>query len=77
VNRGATKEEVADLIERFLDNRLDYPQQMNDFVECSQLRLEVDVYRKRCDVLCAGPVDEDGIRELRTMVIELRSSPAE
>jgi hypothetical protein len=79
MSRRATKAEVADLIERFLEKRLMYPQEWNDFVECSQKDPKVEVYRKRCYALdpyvnCPPPVDEDEISNLRAMVQELRAA---
>lgn len=77
--RNATKTEAADLIERFLKNRLSYPQEWNDFVECRQKDPDVEVYRKKCYNLdplvnCPDPVDQDAIAELRLMAQELRAS---
>jgi hypothetical protein len=46
VRRNATKAEVADLIDRLLQNRLAYPQEWNDFVECRQKDPDVEVYRR-------------------------------
>jgi len=79
VRRNATKEEVADLIERFLDNRLAYPQEWNDFVDCGERDPDVELYRKRCNQLdplvnCPDPVDQEAVTELRLMVEELRTS---
>lgn len=79
MHRNATKAEVADLIDRFLENRLAYPQEWNDFVECSQKDPDVEVYRKNCAefdplVNCPDPVDQDALTELRLMAQELRAS---
>jgi hypothetical protein len=79
VRRNATKIEVAELIERFLGNRLAYPQEWNDFVECRQKDPDVEVYRKKCDKLDPlvnrpDPVDQDALTELRLMAEELRAS---
>jgi hypothetical protein len=79
VHRNATKAEVADLIDRFLENRLAYPQEWNDFVERSQKDPDVEVYRKKCDELdplvnCPDPVDHDALTELRLMAKELSAS---
>jgi hypothetical protein len=78
VSRNATKTEVADLIERFLENRLAYPQEWNDFCECRQKDPAVEAYRKKCDNLDPlvnrpEPVDQDAIAELRLMAEELRT----
>jgi hypothetical protein len=79
MSRRATKRQVADLIDRFLERRLKYPQEWNDFVECSQRDPEVEVYRKRCYALdpyinCPLPVDEDEVASLKAMVLELRTA---
>jgi len=72
-----TASEMADLIERFLGNRSHYPQEWNDFVECSHPDRQLDSYRKRCDELdpivnCLEPPDPKALEELRNMVQELR-----
>ena len=82
VRRGRTKGEVADLIERFLQKRLAYPQEWNDFVECSDPDPAVNAYRKRCYNLdplvnCPAPVDEDAVVELRAILDELRAAKRE
>ncbi len=77
MRRGKTSKEVADLIERFISDTSLYPQEWNDFIECRQQEPELDVYRKRCEIL--DPlVNSPGIREpgviaeLRRMIAELR-----
>lgn len=82
VTRNRTRADVADLIERFLQNRPAYPQEWNDFVECSQREPAMDVYRRRCynlDPLVdrPDPVDEDAIAELRGILHELRAASRE
>jgi hypothetical protein len=72
-----TADEIADVIERFLDGSSAYPQEWNDFVECPHAEPQLDSYRKRCDVLdpevnCPDPQDPAAIVELRKMVAELR-----
>ena len=79
MRRSASKVEVADLIERFLVNRLAYPQEWNDFIGCTQNDPAVEVYRKKCydlDPLVNGPdpVERDAIGELRLISEELRAS---
>lgn len=79
MNRRRTKSEVAELVERFLENRLTYPQEWNDFVERSQSDPVVEAYRKRCydlDPLVnrPDPVDEDAMAQLRGILKELRSA---
>jgi hypothetical protein len=70
--------EVADLIERYLDGASLYPQEWNDFVDSSQRRKDVDIYRKRCselDLLVNRPEgpDPEATAELRSMIKTLRS----
>lgn len=79
MHRNATKAEVADLIDRFLENQLAYPQEWNDFVERTQRDPDVETYRKECyelDPLVNRPdaVDQGALTELRTMARELRAS---
>jgi hypothetical protein len=79
VGRKSTRTDVANLIERFLQNRLAYPQEWNDFVERRQGDPIIDAYRRRCydlDPLVnrPDPVDEDAIAELHGIVRELRTS---
>jgi hypothetical protein len=76
--KALTAQEMASLIERFLENRSLYPQEWNDFVECSQPDKEMDRFRKHCDELdplvnCPGTPDEDSVLELRAMIRELRN----
>jgi hypothetical protein len=76
-NRRRTAVEIAGIIERFLNQSSLYPQEWNDFVECSELDSRLDKYRKRCDELdplvnCPGPQDPKALAELRSMVGQLR-----
>lgn len=66
-----TAGEIADLIERFLNDTSLYPQEFNDFVDCSHPDKILDSYRRRCEVL--DPRDPKTLEELRNMVQELRS----
>lgn len=73
-----TKNDVADLIERFLLNKLSYPQEWNDFVDTSQSDIEVDGYRRMCYKLDPlinydGPKDKTSLDELRKIVGTLRN----
>lgn len=82
MRRKKTRADVADLIERFLHDRLAYPQEWNDFVECSQPDPAMDVYRRRCydlDPLVnrPDPVDKGAIAELRGILDELRAGSRE
>ena len=63
-----SKREMADLIERFLEGRLAYPREWNDFVDCSQQSSEMDGYRSTCYEL-------DPFDELRRLVDTLRNYP--
>jgi hypothetical protein len=79
MGRKRTQSEVAELIERFLENRLAYPQEWNDFVEHRERDPVVEAYRKRCydlDPLVnrPDPVDEDALAQLRSILQELRSA---
>ena len=79
MRRSRTKTEVADLIERFLENRSSYPQEWNDFVECSDADPAIDAYRRKCydlDPLVnrPDPVDEDAVHELFGVIEELRKT---
>ena len=74
-------QEVAQLIERFLEGKSLYPQEWNDFVDSSQSNNRVDIYRKRCyelDPLVNHPGDPDpeAIGKLKAIVDELRSNSA-
>lgn len=75
--RDKSPQEVADLIQRFLDCNSLYPQEWNDFVEAPQRDKKLDVYRKRCDQLDPlvnrpGEMDPGALAELRRMIDELR-----
>jgi hypothetical protein len=72
-----TATEMANIIERFLNGTSLYPQEWNDFVECSHPDRNLDSYRKRCEELdplvnCPDPQDVKALAELRSMVDELR-----
>jgi len=71
---------MADLIERFLEGRLAYPREWNDFVDCSQQSSEMDGYRSTCYELdpfvnCPDPQDKESLDELRRLVDTLRNYP--
>ena len=46
-----TPGQVADTIARFLSKSELYPQEFNDFFECSLSDPNLDAYRKRCEML--------------------------
>jgi hypothetical protein len=75
--RAKSANEIAGIIERFLEGKSSYPQEWNDFVECSHGDKLLDSYRKRCGLLdplvnCPDPQDPKAVEELRNMVQELR-----
>jgi hypothetical protein len=77
MRRQKTAQDVADIIERFLNEISLYPQEWNDFVECTEPDPRLEAFRKRCEVLdplvnSHLPEDPNAIAELRTMVKELR-----
>jgi len=64
-------QEVADLIERHLDEKWLYPQEWNDFVDTPQHDRKVDVFRRRCyqlDPLAnrPGELDPEAVSALIT-----------
>lgn len=78
-NRNMTSLEMADVIERFLDERSLYPEEWVEFAETPQRDKKLDAYRKRCDQLDPlvnrpGEMDPTAVGELREMVDELRLS---
>ncbi len=44
-------QEVAELIDRYLEKRSLYPQEWNDFVDTPQSNKEIEMYRRRCHQL--------------------------
>jgi hypothetical protein len=80
--RELSEKQIADLIERFLNSQLAYPQEWNDFIECSQETVQMDRYRKVCyelDPLVNShePQDPVALEKLRNLVIELRNQSSE
>ncbi len=84
--RVGTREEVADIIERFLSGTERYPQEFNDFIDCGVADPKLDVYRKRCQILHTefeprrgedpeqrAQREQGAKRELQSMIAELRS----
>jgi hypothetical protein len=49
--RDKTAAELADLIERYLSNRCTYPQEWNDFVDCSNRDPKLDAFRRQCEII--------------------------
>ncbi len=69
--------EIAELIQRFLDEKSLYPEEWVEFTETPQHDKMLDVYRKRCDKLDPlvnrpGEMDSTAVAELRSMIDELR-----
>jgi regulatory protein YycH of two-component signal transduction system YycFG len=76
--KNMNREEVADLIERFLEGRELYIGEWMDFVETSQQDGNINKYRKRLYDLdplvnCPGEQDRKAIEEMKSIVTELRS----
>jgi len=73
-----TAEEIAGLIERFLNGTSLYPQEWNDFVDRTHADTVLDSYRKRCYLLdprvnCLDTQDPEALAQLRSIVEELRT----
>jgi len=51
IRKTKTPSELADIIERFLSGSELYPQEFNDFFECSLADPKLDTYRQRCEIL--------------------------
>jgi hypothetical protein len=78
VNSEMNARDIADLIERFLEEKSLYPQEWNDFVDGSQRDQNIDSYRRRCDELDPlvnrpGEPDSEAVAELRSMIRLLRA----
>jgi hypothetical protein len=72
-----TAAEVAGIIERFQDGNSLYPQEWNDFVECSERDARLEPYRSKCcelDPLVNSPEPQNpkAVAELREIIEELR-----
>ena len=75
--RPKNANEIADIVERFLNCTSLYPQEWNDFVECTHKDAHLDSYRKRCYELdplvnCPDPQDAKALADLRVIVQDLR-----
>lgn len=73
-----SREEVAEVIERFLEHRSSYPQEWNDFVDTPQQETAIDNYRRQCYELDPlvnhpGQPDSDAVAALRELAERLRS----
>ncbi|HET9838396.1 MAG TPA: hypothetical protein VFR84_09195 [Candidatus Angelobacter sp.] len=73
------REEVAQLIEGYLEGRSLYPQEWNDFVDTHQKDHIIDDYRRQCYEL--DPLvnrlrvpDPEAVARLRQMIEQLRSA---
>jgi len=71
--------EIADLIQRFLDEKSLYPEEWVEFAETPQRDKNLDAYRKRCDQLDPfvnrpGEMDSEAVAELQSLFDELRRS---
>ncbi len=77
-NKPKNADEIANTIERFLNNASLYPQEWNDFIERRHPDAHLDSYRRRCYELDpfvnnTEPQDAKAVANLRNMVHELRS----
>jgi hypothetical protein len=78
MNWQLNREELAQLIERFLAGKSRYPQEWNDFVETSQSDREIESFRKRIYELDPlvnrpGEMDHSAVAKLKAIIRELRS----
>ena len=76
--KNVNGEEVAQLIERFLENKSRYPQEWNDFVDTPQEDSVIENYRRECyelDPLVNRPgvPDPDAVARLKGIIERLRS----
>jgi hypothetical protein len=79
--KNMSMEEIAQLIERFLEGRSTYPQEWNDFVDTPQEDDSIDDYRRLCyglDPLVnrPGPPDPAAVARLKESIEHLRSRSA-
>jgi hypothetical protein len=71
------REEVAQLIGRFLENKSEYPQEWNDFVDTPQDNSVIENYRRECDEL--DPLvnrpdpDPNAVARMKGIIDRLRS----
>jgi hypothetical protein len=77
--KNMNREEVAQLIERFLKKRSLYSQEWNDFVDTSQDDSVIESYRRQCNELDPlvnhpGVPDPDAVAQLKAMIEHLRSA---
>jgi hypothetical protein len=77
--KNMNSEEVAQLIERFLERRSLYPQEWNDFVDTPQEDSVIENYRRQCDELdplvnSPGVPDPDAVARLKGIIERLRSA---
>jgi hypothetical protein len=76
--KNMNRDEVAQLIERFLENRSQYPQEWNDFVDTAQQDSVIENYRRQCDeidplVNRPGVPDPEAVARLKGIIQRLRS----
>jgi hypothetical protein len=69
--------EVANLIERFLNSKEEYPQEWNDFIEAGRVEQRAERFKRRCyelDPFVNTPEvpNENALAELKEMVRSLR-----
>jgi len=77
--KNMNREDVAQLIERFLENKSEYPQEWNDFVDTPQKDSVIEKYRRQCDELDPfvnrpEAPEPDAVARLKRIVDRLRSA---
>ena len=77
-NGNMTLRDTALLIERFLEDGPQYPQEWNDFIDTPQRDEKVEAYRRRCyelDSLISHPGEPnpEATAELRSIVEAIKS----
>ena len=72
------RQEAADIIGRFMDDRSWYPQEWNDFVDSAQEDTVVESCRRQCAKLDPlvnrpGPPDPEALTRLKEIMEHLRA----
>ena len=71
---------AAELLERYLSDSSEYPQEWNDFIDTSQTDPLVESFRKRCKELETlvnreGKIDAAAMAELKSIIETLKVHP--
>jgi hypothetical protein len=75
-----TAKKAAELLERYMSDSSEYPQELNDFIDTRQGNPQVERVRKRCKELETfvngeGNVSPSAVEELRFAIDELKKLP--